>query len=119
MKMFSHIIVAFTMLIILTFGGGGVSLVKCACSGRTSIVLPLERGCCPEESGCMTVEVVPFSASEMQQSVDIDIPVPEPMMLPELQTAMISDGFRIQELLPVRLSGQPPTEAVGTMVLRV
>ena len=64
MKTFSKIIISLTVLILLMFGTGGVCIAKCNCSGKTSLVLPLERSCCPSEGDCMTITVAQISDYE-------------------------------------------------------
>ncbi|MBO4306909.1 MAG: hypothetical protein J5848_01185 [Bacteroidales bacterium] len=76
MKHFSYISIAFTTLILLVFGSGGVGIEKCACSGKISIANPLSEDCCPNESGCMMVTVVQLSSGEMQHCTDVPMPYP-------------------------------------------
>jgi hypothetical protein len=64
MKTFSKIIISLTVLILLMFGTGGVCIAKCNCSGKTSLVLPLERSCCPTDGDCMTITVAQISDYE-------------------------------------------------------
>lgn len=64
MKRLTNILATIIALIVFTFCGGGVSMSKCACTGRVSMVMPGDLGCCPTEGGCMTVTTLQVSASE-------------------------------------------------------
>ena len=74
MKLPSKISIVFTLLILLVFGTGGIGIAKCECSGKTSLMLPMERSCCPTESGCMTIKVAQISDYELIQLTDIPQP---------------------------------------------
>lgn len=120
MKSFSIILTSFTVLILLVFGTGGVGVAKCNCSGKTSLVLPLEHGCCPTESDCMSVTIVQLSDYEMQHNND----APQPSVL----TVCPVFGLTVHQFVGlfdspnVRLSDShhhPPANIVGTVVLRV
>lgn len=73
MKRVANIVVSFTVLILLLFGTGGLSLMRCSCSGKVSLVLPSDNNCCPIESNCMTVNVwkVSDAAPTLQETVDV------------------------------------------------
>lgn len=120
MKLVSKISIAFTMLIILIFGIGGVGVAKCACSGKTSLVLPMERGCCPMDSDCMSITVAHISDFELQQCND----VPQPLAVSDCHIVGYTDCrfYCFPENREFRLfkyPHHPPAEFVGTTVLRV
>ena len=71
MKRIANIVVSFTVLILLLFGTGGLSLMRCSCSGKVSLVLPTDKSCCPTEGNCMTVKVwkVSDAALTLQETV--------------------------------------------------
>ena len=117
MKWFSNIIITLTMLILLVFGAGGIGVSKCACSGKISFLMPLEQGCCPMDSDCMTITVVHFSAGEFQQSANI--PQPQPMQLASAPMFVQPECCHSSVDIPVIPSGRPPTGFVETIVLRV
>lgn len=64
MKHLAHIAIALTTLIVTLFGAGGVGLMTCACSGETTLVVPMDDGCCGADTSCMTVRVVQLSEGE-------------------------------------------------------
>lgn len=120
MKVLSKIALSVTMLILLAFGISGIGFAKCNCSGNTSLVLPVEQGCCPTESDCMSVTVIHVSDYILQHNTDI----PQPVM------AIISLPFGVSDLQTITPSDcrkttysdhppQPPTDIIGTVVLRV
>ena len=57
MKRTSEIVISFTVLILLMFGTGGLSLEKCSCSGKVRFVLPADGPRCPKKGSCMTVKI--------------------------------------------------------------
>lgn len=71
MKTLSEIFVSLSLLILLLFGSGGVMVSKCACSGKSSIVLPTSHNCCPTNSSCMTVKAYNLSDSNIDDIVSI------------------------------------------------
>ena len=84
MKRIANIFVSFTVLILLLFGTGGVSLMKCSCSGKVSIVLPTDGRCCPQEGSCMAVKVwkVSDAAPTLQKTVfENDVVVSHPIAI--------------------------------------
>lgn len=119
MKVFSKIAITFTVLILLMFGTGGVGFAKCSCSGKISLMIPMDKGCCPMESGCMTISVAHFSDYELQQNSDI--PQPE-MAVIELPLGLADNYFELVDNRNGCFSyhpPHPPTDIIGTVVLRV
>lgn len=117
MKWFSNIIITLTVLILLVFGAGGVGVSKCACSGKISLLTPLEQGCCPVESDCMTITVVQLSVGELQSNTDV--PQQQPVQLAAAPT-FVQPVYCYRPVdIPVVPSRRPPTGFVETIVLRV
>ncbi len=119
MKVLSKIAISFTVLILLMFGTGGIGVAKCSCTGKTTLVLPIERGCCPMESDCMSITVAHISDFEVQHLTD----TPQPVVIPRFQVFGHSD-ILIDRLTKIHESKAldnppPPTDIVGTIVLRV
>ena len=119
MKALSKIITSLTVLILLVFGTGGIGVAKCNCSGKTSLVLPIERGCCPTESDCMSITVAHISDYEAPQYIE----APQPVVIsccqlfgyPKIsisRSSLILDSGLLD-------NPPPPTDIVGTIVLRV
>lgn len=71
MKRLANILTTVTVLVLLIFCGGGIGVVKCACSGKVSFLLPDRQGCCPTEGGCMTVTTLQVSDSNLADGVDV------------------------------------------------
>lgn len=119
MKVLSKIAISFTVLILLMFGTGGIGVAKCSCTGKTTLVLPIERGCCPMESDCMSITVAHISDFEVQHLTD----TPQPAVIYCCQVFGHHD-IKINCTSAINVSGvfdnpPPPTDIVGTVVLRV
>ena len=71
MKRICNILTTVTVLVLLTFGGSGIGVVQCACSGKVSLLMPDSHGCCPTEGDCMTVTTLQVSASHLADGVDV------------------------------------------------
>lgn len=71
MKHLAHIAVAVTTLIVMLFGAGGVGLMTCACSGDTSLILPLDEGCCGSDRSCMSVTIVRMANSQVAATLEV------------------------------------------------
>lgn len=117
MRLFSNIIITITTLILLVFGAGGVGVLKCACSGKTSLLMPLEQSCCPVNSDCMSVTVVQLSAGELQNNTGVPHPQPVPLAVALAMPQPVC--INVPVVIPVFPSGRPPTGFVETSVLRV
>ena len=119
MKVLSKIAIAFTVLILMTFGTGGIGVAKCNCTGKTTLVLPIERGCCPTESDCMSITVAHISDFEVQHLID----TPQPVAVSHCQVFWNQDVRinRLTKAMESRTLDYPPptTDIVGTTVLRV
>ncbi len=117
MKSVSSIIISATTLILLIFGAGGIGYSKCSCSGKTSLLIPLDDDCCPSESGCMSITVMHFSASEMQDN--LDTPQPHPVMVTVAQVVPQATKMTEKKLLPGMTSWTPPPNLAQTLPLLI
>ena len=117
MRPLAKISITITTLILLTFGVSGISMVRCNCSGKVSLVLPLDSTCCPSEGSCMTVTTVELSDSDL----------PTHLEAPQLPPAMMeSSGWLPVEFTETlrysalrTISGYSPPRFSLTTVLRV
>ena len=119
MKVLSKIAISFTVLILLMFGTGGIGVAKCNCTGKTTLILPIERSCCPLESDCMSITVKHISDYVVHHLTD----APQPAVIYCCQVFGHS-GILIERLTKIHEykaldNISPPTDIVGTVVLRV
>ena len=67
----------------LLFIGAGVDIVRCSCTGMVKVVpcgMEVEdKGCMPDE-GCLTVEHVQLSPTDMAHAVTYDFHVVQPIL---------------------------------------
>lgn len=118
MKRIANILVSSILLILTLMGTEGVSVERCSCTGQISLVIPVTDGCCPNESGCMTIETMHLSDYLPTVSTCIDTP-PQPLFIalfkpysPTLSSAWRLDNPKTEEA--------PPGTTVETVtVLRV
>ena len=75
MKHATNILVSAIMLTMILLGTAGVSVEKCSCTGKISLVLPTESDCCPDEGDCMTVKSMQLSDYMPTATASIDLPV--------------------------------------------
>jgi len=119
MKQLAHIVIAATTLIVMLFGAGGVGLMTCACSGDTSLILPLDEGCCGTDRSCMTVNILQMSDSDVAATLE----VPTDQMVAELNE--LYELHHIPHPLPPTSDLQPLTSSLPppigrhSMVMRV
>lgn len=119
MKHLAHIFIGLTTLILLFFGAGGVGLVKCACSGKVSVMLPSSDNCCRTESDCMSVRFVQFSDSEVAATLQLPVDAPLPVMLAS-HSLLHCSLPAVQKFRTVAANDPPPPPGVrGSMVMRV
>ena len=82
MKKFSHIILSTLLSMTILAIGVGVDVVRCNCSGMTKMVLcgtdVEDKDCSPNE-GCLTVEHVQLSPTEMAQTIAYDFHALQPV----------------------------------------
>lgn len=81
MKRATNIFLSFILLTVMLLGTSGVSVEKCSCTGKISLALPTDNGCCPGEGGCMTVKSMQLSDYVPTMATSIDMPV-QPMLFP-------------------------------------
>lgn len=63
------------MLTMMLLGTTGVSVEKCSCTGKVSLVLPMENDCCPDEGGCMTLKSLQLSDYMPTVTASLDLPL--------------------------------------------
>ena len=66
MKTISHLMVTLSTLMLLLFGSGGIAWQRCSCTGKVSMVLPAQKGCCTGGSSCMKVTIEQLSTANLQ-----------------------------------------------------
>ena len=82
MKRLSHLLVAIATLMLLVFGSGGIGWQRCSCSGKTSLVHPIQKGCCSSGSSCMKVSFSQVSTADLQQETTVVAPTIAEYLLP-------------------------------------
>ena len=75
MRRATNIFLSVIMLTMMLLGTTGVSVEKCSCTGKVSLVLPMENGCCPDEGGCMTLKSMQLSDYMPTMTASLDLPV--------------------------------------------
>ena len=116
MRKVANIIISATVLILLVFGTGGLSLMKCSCSGKVTFVTPSD-GCCPSEGNCMTVKI--WKVSDADQSVvSFDHVVPVDLLVNDLQVLCLQPDLVWRPVPPVD-SRPPGRTCTSVSVLRV
>ncbi len=85
MKRVLNIIPTGIMLILMLMWVSGVSVEKCSCTGRISLAMATDRGCCPDEGGCMTLKSMQLSEYQPATTAIPHVPV-----LPVMFTAFCS-----------------------------
>lgn len=119
MKHLAHIFIGLTTLILLFFGAGGVGLVKCACSGKVSVMLPNDENCCRTESDCMSVRFVQLSDSEVAATLQLPVEAPQPLLL-DIHSPLHCPLPAVQTFRTVASADPPPPSGVRcSMVMRV
>ena len=122
MKRIASIVISFTVLILLLFGTGGLSLMKCSCTGKVTLLLPTEGNCCPQERSCMTVKVwkVSDATPTLQKTVcDSEVIMAHPVAV--LPSFVFQDIFShlTQRPMPLIDSRPPGRTCTSVEVLRV
>lgn len=103
-------------LAVLLLAGGGVGLMRCACSGQVSLLLP-DDGCCAD-GGCMTTAVVSFDDATLADAPLGVSPLVAVAVLPEVPQAVACACGDVRAAADVRPS-PPPRLARLPWVLRV
>ncbi len=117
MRILANISVTLTTLILLAFGSGGVGLMTCGCSGKTTLAVPLEQDCCPEEGNCMTVTVLQLSDSDLTTSqLSLQLPPCAPCVW---EWQPIIGEIVCRHEARHTATGYPPPKLAITTVLRV
>ena len=116
MKHLSGIIISLTTLVMLVFGAGGLGLTKCACSGRTTLLILDDVGCCPTEGDCMTVTVVSMADSDVPDH-GCDAPVLDcaAVLIPNLEIR----NSKFESRIPIPDPVYSPPRFTLTTVLRL
>ena len=117
MKRLANISITFTTLILLILGSGGISVERCACSGKTHFLTLGEPNCCPTEGTCMTVTSAHLSDSSLPDHIDLPQLSPIIIHTAEWQTLLCSIIHTDSGLLSS--AGYPPPRFSLTTVLRV
>ena len=63
------------MLTLMLMWITGVSVEKCSCTGRVSLALATDRGCCPDSGSCMTMKSMQLSDYEPVSAASLHVPV--------------------------------------------
>ncbi|MBR4738759.1 MAG: hypothetical protein IK058_02010 [Bacteroidales bacterium] len=117
MRRLANITTTLTALIILVFCGGGVSMTKCACTGKVSLLKINNSGCCPSEGGCMTVTTLHVSESDLTDGVDM--PQMMPASLPSFEVPISTYPGIHREVIPSFPADIAPPGISQCMVMRV
>lgn len=119
MRIVANISITLTTLILLVFGAGGVSVTKCACSGKTSLLTMSDAGCCPSEGGCMSVTSVQLSDSDLPVHFDAPELMPAVVSLPAFQCSLPAPQSQFFMPHTPLSTGYPPPQLPLTTVLQV
>lgn len=103
MKRVLDISLSSILLILMLLGTAGVSVEKCSCSGKLTLRMLSDAGCCPTEGNCMVVKTLAL-ADYIPTTVDaVDIPaqpvlfqiIPDIVLLqsPALESSCYCGGF--------------------------
>ena len=119
MKQAVNTCISAIMLMLILLGAAGVSVEKCSCTGRISMVLAKADSCCPAKSSCMTVKSMHLSNYLPSPSVTLDMPqlplltfsVPPAVPAPSAIRLVAADCHRSQ--------APPGSLATTVAVLRV
>lgn len=107
------------MLTMILLGTSGVAIEKCSCTGKVSIALPMDDGCCPEESDCMTVKSMQLSDYMPTMTANLDMPM-MPVLFALFPTMAPTLAVPMGELLESHSAKTPPGAlAHSVAVLRV
>ena len=117
MERLIHTTITSTALILMLVVHCGVVTETCACTGRTSLVLPFGDDCCPSDGNCMTVSVHQFAGNYLLSDTHL-APVPEfiapTFTLPDPPLAVVAGSASA----PI-CSSPPPRACCTRTILRV
>lgn len=103
----------------MLLGTTGVSVEKCSCTGKVSLVLVTDNSCCPDESNCMTVKFMQLSDYVPTMASVLDIPL-QPMLFPVFPPVELTPSTITEWQLESHCAKAPPEALAHTVsVLRV
>ena len=93
---------------------------KCSCTGKVSLALPMDDGCCPGEGGCMTVKSMELSDYMPTTAASLDMPM-QPVLFPVFPSEVPAFLNGHSTLCPyIHCTEDPPGDLAQTVtVLRV
>lgn len=107
------------MLTMMLLGVTGVSVEKCSCTGRVTLAIPVDDGCCSGEGDCMMVKSMQLSDYVPTAMVSLDVPV-QPVLFtvipPQVPVLATSVG---KGLASHSLKAPPGELSTSVVVLRV
>lgn len=119
MKRAVNIFCSVILLTMILLGTSGVSVEKCSCTGKISLVLPMEDDCCPGEGGCMTLKSMHLSDYVPTAMVSLDMPV-QPVLYTVFPLVVPTNDSDCSSCSHYRFDQAPPGGLAQTMdVLRV
>lgn len=120
MKRATNIVFSAILLTMILLGTSGVSVEKCSCTGKVSLVLPMDDGCCPGEGGCMTVKSMELSDYMPTTAASLDMPM-QPVLFPVFPSEVPAFLNGHSTLCPyIHCTEDPPGDLAQTVtVLRV
>ena len=116
----AHTLISATMLILFVFGRGGVAVERCLCSGKTSLVLLYNEGCCARGSQCMQVSIVQGVDDGVASATHMP-PAPMPTAIVAQPLALCATAFSTfgHPQVGHDMNAPPPPHAERRAVLRV
>ena len=119
MKRATNTLFSVIMLTMILLGTSGVSLEKCSCTGKISLVLPTGDDCCPDEGDCMTLKSMQLSDYIPTMTAGLDIPV-LPVLFTRFSDINPTLSHPMGELLESHCAKAPPEALAHTVtVMRV
>ena len=119
MRRATNIFFSVIMLTMILLGTSGVSVEKCSCTGKISLVLPTDGDCCPDEGGCMTVKSMELSDYMPTMTASVDLPV-MPVLFPVFPPVVPTFYSDYSGYSDYRFAQAPPGGLAQTVdVLRV
>ena len=119
MKRILSIAFSSILLTLLLLGTAGVSVEKCKCSGKVSILVVPVADCCPSEGNCMVVKTMSLTDYIPVSSTTVDLP-DQPVLFSIIPDIVLVQDFRSTLQPCSAVSTSPPGRAATTVeVLRV
>lgn len=119
MKMLSKIAILFSVLTLLMFGTMGIGVEKCSCTGKTTLMIPIDDDCCPAESDCMTITVAHISDYVVQHHNDTPQPTAIAIWQEYNNPYCWAGRLCTMHETSVPDNAPPPKDHVGSVVIRV